>query len=142
VAEPQWCSVCGLVVYPACCPREERHRGVSAWPGLQCGVQQSVQSAAGTCVEARAACCWLLAAGCRLACRPFAAHVPALLRANSSISPFSFFPCRTKIKIRLETAYGEWVERIPAWIKWATQVSVGTGVENCAVCMCCLGLTI
>uniref|UniRef100_A0A1D2AGY8 1,4-alpha-glucan branching enzyme n=1 Tax=Auxenochlorella protothecoides TaxID=3075 RepID=A0A1D2AGY8_AUXPR len=28
---------------------------------------------------------------------------------------------RTKIKTRLETAYGEWVERIPAWIKWATQ---------------------
>ncbi|PSC69001.1 starch branching enzyme isoform A [Micractinium conductrix] len=28
---------------------------------------------------------------------------------------------RTKVKIRLETAYGEWVERIPAWIKWATQ---------------------
>jgi 1,4-alpha-glucan branching enzyme len=30
-------------------------------------------------------------------------------------------PCRSKIKTRLETAYGEWVERIPAWIKWATQ---------------------
>jgi hypothetical protein len=29
--------------------------------------------------------------------------------------------CRTKVKTRLETAYGEWVERIPAWIKWATQ---------------------
>jgi len=29
---------------------------------------------------------------------------------------------RSKIKTRLETAYGEWVERIPAWIKWATQV--------------------
>lgn len=29
--------------------------------------------------------------------------------------------CRSKIKTRLETAYGEWVERIPAWIKWATQ---------------------
>ena len=28
---------------------------------------------------------------------------------------------RTKIKARLETAYGEWVERIPAWIRWATQ---------------------
>jgi 1,4-alpha-glucan branching enzyme len=28
---------------------------------------------------------------------------------------------RTKIKARVETAYGEWVERIPAWIKWATQ---------------------
>ncbi|EFN58941.1 hypothetical protein CHLNCDRAFT_29960 [Chlorella variabilis] len=28
---------------------------------------------------------------------------------------------RTKIKTRLETGYGEWVERIPAWIKWATQ---------------------
>ncbi|KAL4441059.1 hypothetical protein ABPG77_010490 [Micractinium sp. CCAP 211/92] len=28
---------------------------------------------------------------------------------------------RTKVKTRLETAYGEWVERIPAWIKWATQ---------------------
>ncbi len=28
---------------------------------------------------------------------------------------------RTKIKCRLETAGGEWVERIPAWIKWATQ---------------------
>eukprot|EP00891_Asterochloris_glomerata_P008249 jgi/Astpho2/8249/Aster-01334 len=27
----------------------------------------------------------------------------------------------TKIKTRLETAYGELVERIPAWIKWATQ---------------------
>jgi hypothetical protein len=23
--------------------------------------------------------------------------------------------------VRLETGYGEWVERIPAWIKWATQ---------------------
>ena len=32
--------------------------------------------------------------------------------------------CRTKIKTRLETAYGELVERIPAWIKWATQVSL------------------
>ena len=29
---------------------------------------------------------------------------------------------RSKVKTRLETAYGEWVERIPAWIKWATQV--------------------
>ncbi len=29
---------------------------------------------------------------------------------------------RTKVKSRVETAYGEWVERIPAWIKWATQV--------------------
>lgn len=28
---------------------------------------------------------------------------------------------RTKVKARVETAYGEWVERIPAWIKWATQ---------------------
>jgi hypothetical protein len=26
------------------------------------------------------------------------------------------------VKARLETAYGEWVERIPAWIKWASQV--------------------
>lgn len=26
------------------------------------------------------------------------------------------------MKARLETAYGEWVERIPAWIRWATQV--------------------
>lgn len=33
----------------------------------------------------------------------------------------SAIPHRTKIKARLETAYGEWVERIPAWIKWATQ---------------------
>ena len=32
------------------------------------------------------------------------------------------FCCRTKVKVRVETAYGEWVERIPAWIKWATQV--------------------
>jgi hypothetical protein len=31
-------------------------------------------------------------------------------------------PPRTKIKVRLETSHGEWVERIPAWIKWATQV--------------------
>lgn len=30
-------------------------------------------------------------------------------------------PHRSKIKTRLETSYGEWVERIPAWIKWATQ---------------------
>ena len=28
---------------------------------------------------------------------------------------------RTKVKTRLETAYGEWVDRIPAWIVWATQ---------------------
>eukprot|EP00195_Chlamydomonas_chlamydogama_P012705 CAMPEP_0202890322 /NCGR_PEP_ID=MMETSP1392-20130828/769_1 /ASSEMBLY_ACC=CAM_ASM_000868 /TAXON_ID=225041 /ORGANISM="Chlamydomonas chlamydogama, Strain SAG 11-48b" /LENGTH=858 /DNA_ID=CAMNT_0049573871 /DNA_START=126 /DNA_END=2702 /DNA_ORIENTATION=- len=33
----------------------------------------------------------------------------------------SAIPHRTKIKCRLETAGGEWVERIPAWIKWATQ---------------------
>ena len=26
------------------------------------------------------------------------------------------------MKARVETAYGEWVERIPAWTKWATQV--------------------
>lgn len=37
-------------------------------------------------------------------------------------------PRRTKVKVRLETAYGEWVERIPAWIKWATQVGSGTAV--------------
>ena len=30
--------------------------------------------------------------------------------------------CRSKVKARLETGYGEWVERIPAWTKWATQV--------------------
>ncbi len=30
-------------------------------------------------------------------------------------------PCRTKLKARIETADGSWVERIPAWIKWATQ---------------------
>uniref|UniRef100_A0A7R9V751 1,4-alpha-glucan branching enzyme n=1 Tax=Chlamydomonas euryale TaxID=1486919 RepID=A0A7R9V751_9CHLO len=30
-------------------------------------------------------------------------------------------PHRTKIKARVETASGEWAERIPAWIKWATQ---------------------
>ncbi len=30
-------------------------------------------------------------------------------------------PHRTKIKCRLETPDGQWVERIPAWIKWATQ---------------------
>ena len=49
---------------------------------------------------------------------------------TSSLPPPGFLPgapslppsCRTKIKVRLETAYGEWVERIPAWIKWATQV--------------------
>lgn len=28
---------------------------------------------------------------------------------------------RTKVKCRLETSWGQWVERIPAWIKWATQ---------------------
>lgn len=30
---------------------------------------------------------------------------------------------RTKLKCRLEGADGVWVERIPAWIKFATQVS-------------------
>ncbi|KAK9791176.1 hypothetical protein WJX73_007550 [Symbiochloris irregularis] len=33
----------------------------------------------------------------------------------------SAIPHRSRIKARLETAYGEWVERIPAWVKWATQ---------------------
>lgn len=28
---------------------------------------------------------------------------------------------RTKVKCRIEGADGAWVERIPAWIKWATQ---------------------
>ncbi|KDD75589.1 hypothetical protein H632_c603p0, partial [Helicosporidium sp. ATCC 50920] len=30
-------------------------------------------------------------------------------------------PHRSRVKARLETAYGEWVDRIPAWIRWATQ---------------------
>ncbi|KAG2445373.1 hypothetical protein HYH02_008838 [Chlamydomonas schloesseri] len=30
-------------------------------------------------------------------------------------------PHRSKVKCRLETPDGQWVERIPAWIKWATQ---------------------
>ncbi|GMH39251.1 hypothetical protein BSKO_07149 [Bryopsis sp. KO-2023] len=33
----------------------------------------------------------------------------------------SAIPHRSKIKVRLETDAGQWVERIPAWIKWATQ---------------------
>ncbi|CAL5225794.1 g8569 [Coccomyxa viridis] len=33
----------------------------------------------------------------------------------------SVIPHRSKVKARVETAYGEWVERIPAWVKWATQ---------------------
>jgi len=32
-------------------------------------------------------------------------------------------PHNSKIKCRLETGYGEWVDRIPAWIKWATQAA-------------------
>ena len=32
----------------------------------------------------------------------------------------SAIPHRTKVKARVETAYGEWVERIPAWIKWVS----------------------
>jgi 1,4-alpha-glucan branching enzyme len=33
----------------------------------------------------------------------------------------SAIPHRTKIKTRIEGADGAWVERIPAWITWATQ---------------------
>ena len=45
---------------------------------------------------------------------------------SSTVSQVWFLThCRTKIKTRLETAYGELVERIPAWITWATQVSLG-----------------
>nr|QKY15163.1 starch branching enzyme (1,4-alpha-glucan branching enzyme II) (SBE2) [Polytomella parva] len=33
----------------------------------------------------------------------------------------SAIPHRSKVKCRLETASGEWVDRIPAWVKWATQ---------------------
>lgn len=33
----------------------------------------------------------------------------------------SAIPHRSLVKARIETAYGEWVDRIPAWIKWATQ---------------------
>jgi hypothetical protein len=47
---------------------------------------------------------------------------PGSLPGPPSPAPSLPPPCRTKIKVRLETAYGEWVERIPAWIKWATQV--------------------
>jgi hypothetical protein len=30
-------------------------------------------------------------------------------------------PRRSKIKCRVETASGQWVDRIPAWVRWATQ---------------------
>lgn len=30
-------------------------------------------------------------------------------------------PCRSKIKCRLECPDGFWVERIPAWARWAVQ---------------------
>jgi 1,4-alpha-glucan branching enzyme len=33
----------------------------------------------------------------------------------------SVIPHRTKIKCRLECADGSWNEKIPAWVKWATQ---------------------
>jgi 1,4-alpha-glucan branching enzyme len=33
----------------------------------------------------------------------------------------SAIPHKTKIKCRLELADGSWAERIPAWVKWATQ---------------------
>lgn len=33
----------------------------------------------------------------------------------------SAIPHRTKVKCRVETISGAWVEKIPAWIKWATQ---------------------
>lgn len=42
----------------------------------------------------------------------------------------------TKVKARLETAYGEWVERIPAWIKWATQVRMLLGPCSPALQAC------
>jgi hypothetical protein len=29
--------------------------------------------------------------------------------------------CRSKVKARVQLANGSWAERIPAWIKWATQ---------------------
>eukprot|EP00798_Chlamydomonas_sp_ICE-L_P009847 gene9847-7734_t len=33
----------------------------------------------------------------------------------------STIPHRTKVKCRVETSTGKWCERLPAWIKWATQ---------------------
>jgi hypothetical protein len=41
------------------------------------------------------------------------------------------------VKVRLETSHGEWVERIPAWIKWATQV--GSWDRWRRVAGCCSG---
>ena len=48
--------------------------------------------------------------------------------------------CRSKIKTRLETAYGEWVERIPAWITWATQVCQYQHhiLHVCSLFVCCI----
>jgi hypothetical protein len=39
--------------------------------------------------------------------------------------------CRTKVKVRIETASGQWAEKIPAWITWATQVRLrGWGLRQ------------
>ena len=47
-------------------------------------------------------------------------HLQSLSACGDLRQPLS--GARTKVKVRVETAYGEIVERIPAWIKWATQV--------------------
>ena len=40
---------------------------------------------------------------------------------NSESNKPSLLLCRCKLKARVQIADGSWVERIPAWIKWATQ---------------------
>ena len=39
--------------------------------------------------------------------------------------PGNTIPHGSRVKVRMETYDGEWIERIPAWIKWATAEPVG-----------------
>jgi hypothetical protein len=54
-------------------------------------------------------------------------HSPHACAIGFSLCAPPHAPCSTKLKARLETADGAWVERIPAWIKWATQVCAAMG---------------
>ena len=97
---------------------------------------RKLSAPAGTCAGAgSSACLWLLAASRRFTGQPAPKHAivlplprAACRQGNVKLGPefdgavqLSCAGCRSKVKARIETGYGEWVERIPAWTKWATQ---------------------
>lgn len=63
-----------------------------------------------------------------------AKYVPSLACDTCFDHALLYHSYRTKVKCRVETIDGTWVEKIPAWIRWVT---LSSGMRCCVMPLYC-----